>query len=79
MNFSAEVCPFEEADEYRAEGHAQGRIIQAAQNVLTVLTSRRLELSAQQREQLAACTDLDQLEAWLLQAVTATSADELFG
>ncbi|MFC4374441.1 hypothetical protein ACFO5K_10025 [Nocardia halotolerans] len=28
---------------------------------------------------LAECTDLDQLDAWLTQAVTATSTDELFG
>ena len=42
------------------------------------ITARGLELSAAQRAQLAACTDIDQLDAWLTQAVTATHTDELF-
>jgi hypothetical protein len=46
--------------------------------VLTVLTGRGIELSAAQRVALAETADLDQLRAWLTQAVTATSAGELF-
>ncbi|MGM7644215.1 hypothetical protein ACSVDM_04880 [Nocardia sp. JW2] len=63
----------------REEGREEGRAEQAARAVATVLTARGLELSAAQRERLAACTDLDQLDAWLAQAVTATSSDEIFG
>ncbi|MFI6573083.1 hypothetical protein [Nocardia fluminea] len=69
-------------EEGRAEGRAevQAKVAEtAAHAVLTVLTARGLELSAAQRAQLAACTDIDQLDAWLTQAVTATGTDELFG
>ncbi|WP_278265021.1 hypothetical protein [Nocardia sp. AG03] len=58
---------------------AKGRTEEAAHAVLTVLTARGLELSAAQRAVLGECTDLDQLNSWLTQAVTATSTDELFG
>lgn len=66
------------ARKYVAEGRAEGRAEEAARLVLTVLTARGLELSADQRARVAACRDLDQLEAWVRQAVTATSTDELF-
>ncbi|MGY0503408.1 hypothetical protein ACWZHB_33405 [Nocardia sp. FBN12] len=66
------------ATKYVAKGREEGRAEQAARAVLTVLTARGLELSAAQRTQLAACTDLSQLDAWLTQAVTATRTDELF-
>ncbi|MFE5480830.1 hypothetical protein ACFQ9R_34380 [Nocardia sp. NPDC056541] len=74
------------ATKYMAKGREEGlaevdaKVAEtAAHAVLTVLTARGLELSAAQRAQLAACTDLDQLDAWLTQAVTATRTDELFG
>jgi hypothetical protein len=57
------------------EGLGQG----VAHSVLTVLTGRGIELSAAQRKLLADTTDIDQLDAWLLRAVTATRAEELFG
>ncbi|MEV0549511.1 hypothetical protein OG308_08725 [Nocardia salmonicida] len=63
----------------REEGREEGRTENAAHAVLTVLTARGLELSAAQRAQLAACSDFGQLDAWLTQAVTVTSTDELFG
>ncbi|MGW6426293.1 hypothetical protein ACWF82_26770 [Nocardia sp. NPDC055053] len=66
------------ATKYVAKGRAEGRVENAAHAVLTVLTARGLELSAAQRTQLAECTDLGQLDAWLTQAATATSTDELF-
>ncbi|MFD3592085.1 hypothetical protein ACFWU5_05105 [Nocardia sp. NPDC058640] len=65
-------------EEAREEGREKLRA-EAAHAVLTVLTGRGIELSAAQRVVLAECADLDQLRAWLPQAVTATSADELFG
>ncbi|MFE3544981.1 hypothetical protein ACFXK0_18640 [Nocardia sp. NPDC059177] len=65
--------------EGREEGLELGRAEQAARSVLTVLTGRGIELSAGQRERLMATTDLDQLNAWLLQALTVTGAAELFG
>ncbi|WP_063915458.1 hypothetical protein [Nocardia salmonicida] len=62
----------------REEGLEEGVGLGVARSVLTVLTGRGIELSAAQRELLAGTTDLDQLNAWLLQAVTATRAGELF-
>ncbi|MFF2088834.1 hypothetical protein ACFVVM_34050 [Nocardia sp. NPDC058176] len=67
------------ATKYVAEGREEGRTEEAAHALLTVLTARGLELSAAQRAQLAECTDHDQLREWLNQAITATSASELFG
>lgn len=67
------------ATKYVAKGREEGRTENAAHAVLTVLTARGLELSAAQRAQLAACSDFGQLDAWLTQAVTVTSTDELFG
>ncbi|MEU4649928.1 hypothetical protein [Nocardia fluminea] len=77
----------ESAQRLRAQGREQGfeqGLEQGlgqgvARSVLTVLTGRGIELSADQRQLLADTTDVDQLNAWLLRAVTATRAEELFG
>ena len=76
----------ESAQRLRAQGREQGRAealeeglsLGVARSVLTVLTGRGIELSSAQRKLLAETADLDQLNAWLLQVVTATRADELF-
>jgi hypothetical protein len=47
--------------------------------VLTVLSARGIPVPSAVREQILACTDLAQLETWLRRAVTATTADDLFG
>ncbi|MFF2390986.1 hypothetical protein [Nocardia sp. NPDC058114] len=66
-------------EEGREQGREQGLGQGVARSVLTVLTGRGIELSADHRKLLADTTDVDQLNAWLLQAVTATRAEELFG
>ncbi|MFD3591444.1 hypothetical protein ACFWU5_01860 [Nocardia sp. NPDC058640] len=72
----------ESAQRLRAQGREQGRaevrVEEAAHAVVTVLTGRGIELSVAQRTVLAETVDVDQLHAWLLQAVTATCAGELF-
>ncbi|MBC7303874.1 MAG: hypothetical protein H5T78_23385 [Nocardia sp.] len=68
----------ESAQRLRAQGVEQGVAQGIARSVLTVLTGRGIELSAAQRELLAETVDLDQLNTWLMQAVTATRAGELF-
>ncbi|MFD4461627.1 hypothetical protein [Nocardia sp. NPDC058480] len=68
----------ETAQRLRAQGGERARVEEAAQAVLTVLTSRGIELSAAQRRLLAETVDLDRLRAWLSDAVTATRASELF-
>ncbi|MFC6011679.1 hypothetical protein [Nocardia lasii] len=80
----------ESAQRLRAQGRAQGveqglelgleqgRAEQAAHSILVVLTGRGIELSASQRAELTATTDLDQLDNWLVQALTVTCAADLF-
>ncbi|MBC6456583.1 hypothetical protein [Actinomadura sp. HBU206391] len=63
----------------RAEGRAEGRVEGEAQAVLTVLDSRGIPLSQDDRDRIQACTDLTLLDEWLRRAGLATSADELFG
>ncbi|MEM7352830.1 MAG: hypothetical protein AAF657_18690 [Acidobacteriota bacterium] len=45
--------------------------------VLTVLEARGLEVTETTRERLLATTDLELLDRWLVQAVTAASAEDL--
>jgi hypothetical protein len=58
----------------RAEGEAQGEL----RALLTVLSARGIELSAEHAARVRACKDIAVLEAWLRRAVTATSADQIF-
>jgi flagellar biosynthesis/type III secretory pathway protein FliH len=58
----------------RAEGEAKGR----AQAVLDVLEARGLRASDEARARILACTDSAQLAAWLRNAATATSVDQVF-
>jgi hypothetical protein len=65
---------FREIDAHgRAEGKAQGE----AQAVLTVLDARGVPVSDAIREEVLACTDLDQLDTWLRRAVTAATAEQV--
>lgn len=61
-----------------AQGLTQGRTEQAVRSVLIVLTERGVGLSTTQRSRLTESTDLEQLEEWLVHALTATDASELF-
>jgi hypothetical protein len=58
----------------RQEGRQEGEVTA----LLEVLDARGFELSAETREQIVACKDLDQLKLWLRRAVTAKSIEELF-
>jgi hypothetical protein len=62
------------AKKHQATGRAEGR----AQAVLDVLDARSLRVSDDARARILACTDTEQLAAWVRKAVTATSVDELF-
>jgi hypothetical protein len=67
------------ARKYVAEGEARGEAKGEAKALLMVLDSRGIELSAEQRDRIASCTDLDELDHWLNRAAAVASADELFG
>jgi hypothetical protein len=45
--------------------------------VLTVLDARGIAVSHAVRDQILACTDLDQLDIWLRRAATAASAEDV--
>lgn len=56
-----------------------GELKGTAKSVLIFLDARRIALTQQQRDRIANCKDLDQLNRWVREAATVTSADDLFG
>jgi hypothetical protein len=60
-----------------AHGVEQGRVETTRDALLAILDRRGLALTDAQRETIRGCTDLAMLEAWLLDAVTASSAAEV--
>jgi hypothetical protein len=64
--------------EGRAEGRAEGIAETRAEDVLTVLGARNLDLTDAERERIAGCTDLRQLETWVGRAVTVEKTSDLF-
>jgi hypothetical protein len=61
------------------EGARAGKVAEARKAVERVLQRRNLAVSEAQAVQLAACDDLDTLERWHDLAITAATADEVFG
>ena len=57
------------------EGEARGR----AASLLLVLEQRGLPMTDTQRTLIQECTDVAQLDAWLLDALTAATANDLLG
>jgi hypothetical protein len=47
-------------------------------SVLEVFEARTFQVTADQRRQILACTDLEQLSLWLKRAVTVNAVSELF-
>ena len=64
--------------EGRTEGRTEGQALGEAQAVLTVLEARGLAPTAEQRQRILACTDLEQLNTWVRKAVTLADVEELF-
>ncbi|MEM9462299.1 MAG: hypothetical protein AAGF11_49560 [Myxococcota bacterium] len=60
---------------YVSEGRAEGE----AKALLLVLESRGLVVSDEARARITACTDIEQLDAWLSRAASADSVDAIFG
>jgi hypothetical protein len=57
-------------------GLKRGKRLYARSSLRRVLALRKLELSAEQEQQIAACKDLETLQRWLDQAIFAESAAE---
>jgi len=64
--------------EGEAAGEASGKAMGEAKAVLAVLDARGVEVPDQVRQDIAGCTDLDQLDTWVRRAATASKVHELF-
>jgi hypothetical protein len=67
------------ARRYVAQGKADGEAAGRAHAILAVLAARRVDVPDDLRRRIGACTDLSQLDAWLVRAVTAATAADLAG
>jgi hypothetical protein len=63
------------ADQIRVEGKTQGK----AESLLKVMALRNLKIEQSQKDAVLLCTDVAQLDTWLEKALTATSAEQVFG
>jgi hypothetical protein len=59
------------------QGKAEGKVEGKAEALLVILQQRKLEISDEQRRQIAACPDVATLDRWLDRALSARSVDEL--
>ena len=66
------------ARNYVAQGLQEGLLKGKAQDVLTVLETRGLEVPTGVRERVLAATDLAELDRWIRRAVVVADAGELF-
>jgi hypothetical protein len=60
------------------KGKVQGLAMGEADAVITVLQTRGLTLTEQQKERILSCHNLDIVKGWVRKAVTVPSVDELF-
>ena len=67
------------ARKYVGIGEEKGRMEEATQSLLRVLTSVGATVSDSARTRIENCTDLDTLHQWLDRAATVKDAEELFG
>ncbi len=70
---SLEALRAEESAKGRAEGEARGK----AESILAVLGARGLSVPEPVAAQIRACRELASLDAWLLRAMTVSSAAEV--
>jgi len=68
----------EGVEQGRREGEREGRAQGEANALLTILQTRGLQLTEEQRQRIVSCNDIEQLDAWVRKAVTATSVEDLF-
>ena len=65
-------------ESYVKVGIEQGAVAQAAEKLLRLLDGRGLQPTDAQRAQVAASTDMSQLNRWFDRAITAESAADVF-
>jgi hypothetical protein len=59
-------------------GEAKGKAEGKAEDLLVILETRGLDVSAEQRARILECKDVAQLDRWLRKAITANTVAELF-
>lgn len=60
------------------EGEAKGEARGEAKGILLVLEVRGIPVSADVRERIMTCTDLDRVDSWLERSRTVACAEDLF-
>ena len=61
------------------QGEERGAVTSKVEDLMKVIKARGLELTKAQRNLVASCADLSQLDAWFDQALEAKTTDEIFG
>ncbi|MBD0423868.1 hypothetical protein H0H10_32710 [Streptomyces sp. TRM S81-3] len=79
LSFYKSYIAQEILDEGREQGREQGRAQQGAQDVLLVLEQRGLDVADDVRRRITECDDPEVLRRWLARAVTARTAEGIFG
>lgn len=69
---------YEFQSDFAKKHRAAGRALGEATAVVTVLETRAIVLSNEDKARILACSDLEVLDRWLRKAVTVASAAELF-
>ncbi|MEV3931796.1 MULTISPECIES: hypothetical protein [unclassified Streptomyces] len=62
----------------RLEGRAQGRLEGRAESILIILGARGIDVTHATREKIITCGDPELRRQWLVRAVHATTAEEIF-
>jgi hypothetical protein len=62
----------------KLEGKLEGQALGEADAVITILETRGLTVSAEQRERILSCTDLDMIKSWVRKSVTVEAVQSLF-
>jgi flagellar biosynthesis/type III secretory pathway protein FliH len=60
------------------QGMQQGEVKAKSEDVLKIIDSRAIKVTAEQREQVTSCTDIAQLDEWFDSALTAETAADIF-
>jgi hypothetical protein len=67
------------AKEHFGRGKKEGRREGKAEDILTVLEARNLDITDAERGRITGCTDLRRLKTWVRRAVTVEKTSDLFG
>jgi hypothetical protein len=60
------------------KGMLRGEVKAKSEDVLKIIDSRAINVTAEQREQVTSCTDIAQLDEWFDSALTAETAADIF-